>query len=72
MVLEFQRLLARLTTPLTYLLWAMIAIGLANEFFGPFLPPLLVEFGFYALWLAAAAVWFGWRQKKRDQNAAQP
>ncbi|MEK9662819.1 MAG: hypothetical protein VW644_14010 [Alphaproteobacteria bacterium] len=71
MIEAFQRQLARATTPLTYLLWALIAIGLTNEVFGPFLPPALVEIGFYMLWLAAAAVWFGWRQKKRDESAAQ-
>lgn len=67
-MLAFQRLLASLTTPLSYLLWILIAIGLTNEFFGPFLPPMVVEFGVYVLWLAAAAVWFGWRQRKRDES----
>jgi hypothetical protein len=69
MILAFQRLLARLTTPLTLLLWCMIAVGLLDHFFGPVLPPLLVEIGFYALWAVAAATWFGFRQRKRDEDA---
>lgn len=70
-MIAFQRLLASLTAPLTYLLWAFIAVGLANEILGPFLPPLVVEFGFYALWLVAAATWFGFRQRKRDEAASR-
>ena len=65
-----QRLLARLTTPLTYLLWAMIIVGMVDHFFGPVLSPPVAEIGFYALWLVAAATWFGWRQRKRDQAAS--
>jgi membrane protein implicated in regulation of membrane protease activity len=64
-------LLARLTTPLTYLLWIMMIIGMVDHFFGPYLPPPVAEIGFYALWLVAAATWFGWRQRKRDEAAAK-
>ena len=65
------RLLARLTTPLTYLLWAMIIVGMLDHFYGPFLPAKIAELGFFAIWLTAAAVWFGWRQRKRDDAASQ-
>ena len=61
-----QRLLARYTTPLTYLLWILILVGLVDQIFGPFLPEQVINFGFYALWLVAAMTWFGYRQRKRD------
>ncbi len=63
-----QHLLARLTTPLTYLLWILVVVGMVDHFFGPLLPPAVVEVGFYVLWLIAAMTWFGFRQRKRDET----
>lgn len=65
-------LLARLAIPLTFVLWAMVIVGMADHFFGPFLPPKLVEFGLIALWLVAALTWFGFRQRKRDESRPPP
>jgi hypothetical protein len=73
-----QRLLARWTTPLTWLLWILVVVGMADYFLGPFLPPEVVEFGIILLWLVAALTWFGWRRRKRDEageghrNAGDP
>jgi hypothetical protein len=64
-----RHLLARHAAPLTYLLWLLVIVGLADEFLGPFLPPIAVEVGFVALWLVAALTWFGFRQRKRDEAA---
>ena len=66
-----QHRLARLTTPLTYVLWGLLLVGMIDYVFGPLLPPDVVNVGFYVLWAVAAATWFGWRQRKRDEAAAR-
>ena len=70
--MQLQHLLARFARPLTYLLWVLVAIGVADYLFGPFLSPELAETGLIVMWVVAAATWFGWRQRKRDEAANRP
>lgn len=72
-------LLLRFLTPLTYLMWAAIIIGMVDHFFleprgVAFLPPAVFDWLLIIMWPLLAAVWFGWKEaeKRKAQNRTDP
>lgn len=69
-------LLLKYLTPLSWLLWAMIAIGIIDHFFlvprgRTLLPPGAFDWLLLAMWPLLLAVWFGWKEKEK-QKAMNP
>lgn len=72
-------LLLRYLTPLTYLMWAVIIIGMVDHFFLEprglaFLPPPVFDWLVILMWPLLAAVWFGWKEveKRKAMNQSEP
>lgn len=63
-------LFARYLTPITYLMWAMIIVGMADHFLVEFLPRSVADLNLYIMWPVLAIVWFGHRHKTRVQAQA--
>lgn len=60
----------RYLTPLTYLMWAAIIIGMVDHFFLEprglaFLPPPVFDWLVIVMWPLLAAVWFGHKEAER-------
>ena len=58
-------LFARYLTPLTYLLWAMIVVGMVDHFAVEFLPRSVADWNLYGMWPLLAVVWFGHKHNAR-------
>ena len=65
-----QELFARYLIPLTYLLWALIIIGMIDHFAVEFLPRKVADVNLYLLWPLLAIVWFAhkYNAKIKAQN----
>ena len=63
-------LFARYLTPLTYLLWAMIGVGMVDHFAVEFLPRRMADINLYAMWPLLAVVWFGHKHVARVKAQA--
>jgi hypothetical protein len=63
-------LFARYLTPLTYLLWAMIAVGALDHFAVEFLPRGVADINLYVMWPLLAIVWFGHKHVARVKAQA--
>ena len=63
-------LFARYLTPLTYLLWAMIAVGALDHFAVEFLPRCVADINLYVMWPLLAIVWFGHKHVARVKAQA--
>lgn len=62
--------LSRYLEPLTWLMWALIAIGLFDYFVTKVVPPEQMEWAMIVMWPLTGAVWFGWRGRKRQEAEA--
>ncbi len=75
-----QAYLLRYLTPLTYLMWVVIIIGMVDHFFLEprglaFLPPAVFDWLLILMWPLLAAVWFGNKaneKRKAEARAAEP
>jgi hypothetical protein len=66
--------LLRYLVPLTYMMWAVIIIGMVDHFFleprgQAVLPPVVFDWLLIAMWPLLAAVWFG--NKEAEKRKAQ-
>lgn len=69
-----QSYLLRYLTPLTYMMWVAIIIGMVDHFFLEprglaFLPPAVFDWLVILMWPLLAAVWFG--NKENEKRKAQ-
>ncbi len=64
-------LFARYLTLVTYVLWAMIIIGMIDHFAVEFLPRSVADLNLYIIWPVLAIVWFGHRHKGRVEAQAR-
>lgn len=69
-------LLLKYLTPMTWLLWGMIGIGMVDHFFlvprgRSVLPAGVFDWMLLAMWPVLLAVWFGWKEKEK-QKAMNP
>jgi hypothetical protein len=67
-------LLLRYLTPMTYIMWVVIIIGMVDHFFldprgQAFLPPAVFDWLLILMWPLLAAVWFG--NKENEKRKAQ-
>ncbi|MDE0780081.1 MAG: hypothetical protein OSB67_04940 [Alphaproteobacteria bacterium] len=65
-------LLLRFLTPLTYLLWGMIILGMLDHFLlGPrdlaVLPDWFFDRLLILMWPVLLAVWFGWKEHEKQK-----
>jgi hypothetical protein len=75
-----QAYLLRYLTPLTYLMWVVIIIGMVDHFFLEprglaFLPPSVFNWLLIVMWPLLAAVWFGNKaneKRKAEARAMEP
>ena len=64
-------LLLRFLTPLTWLLWIVLGVGMFDQFvldqiFGiTVLPPRAFDALLIVMWPLLLAVWFGWKEKEK-------
>jgi amino acid permease len=63
-------LFARYLTPLTYLMWVMIVLGMIDHFAVEFLPRQVADVNLYVMWPVLAIVWFGHKHKAREKAQA--
>ena len=64
--------LLRYLTPLTYMMWVVIIIGMVDHFFleprcQAVLPPVVFDWLLIVMWPLLAAVWFGNKEAERLQ-----
>ena len=62
--------LLRYLTPLTYMMWVVIIIGMVDHFFlaprgQAVLPPVVFDWLLIVMWPLLAAVWFGNKEAER-------
>lgn len=67
-------LLLRYLTPLTYMMWVVIVIGMVDHFLLEprglaVLPPVVFDWLLIVMWPLLAAVWFG--NKENEKRKAQ-
>lgn len=65
-----QELFARYLTPLTYLLWAVIAVGIIDHFVVGLLPRPVADVNLYIMWPLLAVVWFGHKHNAKVKAQA--
>jgi hypothetical protein len=63
-------LLLRFLTPMTWLLWIVIGIGMIEHFFleprgRSLLPSGVFDTLLIVMWPSLLAVWFGWKEKEK-------
>ena len=63
-------LFARYLTPLTYVLWVMIIIGLVDHFAVTFLPRQVADWNLYVMWPLLGVVWFSHKHNARMKAQA--
>ena len=71
-----QAILLRYLTPLTYLMWVAIIIGMVDHFFLEprglsFLPSPVIDWLLILMWPLLAAVWFGNKEKEKRKAQAR-
>jgi hypothetical protein len=64
--------LLKYLTPMTWLLWAMIVVGMLDHFFlSPrgisILPQAVFDWFLIIMWPVLLAVWFGWKEKEKQK-----
>jgi hypothetical protein len=69
-------LLVRYLTPMTWFLWAILAVGMIEHFFleprgRTMLPEGTFDVLLIAMWPLLLAVWFGWKEKEKRKAQAQ-
>lgn len=68
-------LLLKYLTPMTWVLWGILGLGMIDQFFleprglSP-LPQDALSWIIYLLWPLLLAVWFGWKEKKKQEALA--
>jgi len=67
-----RQFLLKFLTPMTWLLWAMIAVGMVDHFFlAPrgisMLPQAVFDWFLIIMWPVLLAVWFGWKEKAKQK-----
>ena len=68
-------LLLKYLTPMTWVLWGTLGVGMINSFFLEprgiaVLRPDALNLMIYLLWPLLLAVWFGWKEKKKQEELA--
>lgn len=71
---DVKTFLLRYLAPLTYMMWAVIIIGMVDHFFleprgQAVLPPVVFDWLLILMWPLLAAVWFG--NKENEKRKAQ-
>ena len=64
--------LLRYLTPLTYIMWIIIIVGMVEHFFleprgMAFLPPAAFDWLLILMWPLLAAVWFGHKEAEKQK-----
>ena len=67
----FLATLSYYSTPLTILLWAMIAIGMVDVFYPGLVPVGVSQWNLILLWPVAAGTYFAIRYKKKLEAEAR-
>lgn len=62
--------LARYTTPLTVLMWAMVVLGAVDVFYPGIVPAQISQWNLVLLWPVVAAAYFAIRYKKKLEAEA--
>ncbi len=68
-------LLLKYLTPMTWVLWGILGVGMINSFFLEprgiaVLPADTLNWMIYLMWPLLLAVWFGWKEKKKQEALA--
>lgn len=67
-----RQLLLKFLTPMTWLLWGMIGVGMVDHFFLVprgigILPQAVFDWLLILMWPVLLAVWFGWKEHEKQK-----